>query len=345
MVLIISFLYIGCESESQFLQQEIHTQGAQIEAQACSPHAISVHRSTISPYTTVQQAIYGGIDPVKEDPIIASTLALFRQGDADYDFALVDGSATLISPTVALGAAHTCEKFKPLFATIGPDLPYDYPVSFEEQLQQNPKGSMAQIVSCVMHPKYEEGAHQPHDIALFYLSHQPEGSQVASIIAPDSILPSQVTIAGFGARSGQFDMWWEEIEAYRLQRVDTRISTIFEDRFLFMDGPNYGKGSCQGDSGGPIYKRIPREWNDQNQVDHEDVESQARNAIEPLMPLVIGSVVMGPACEEGIGYNTDLRHYIEWIANQPQVELKTYTLTSNMLDEKEDQSNRPILCK
>ena len=70
-----------------------------------------------------------------------------------------------------------------------------------------------------------------------------------------------------------------------------------------MDGPNQGHGSCQGDSGGPLYHRSLSPVS--SEIDDGELIEQ--------LPVLLGSVVMGPECDEGIGYNTDLRQYIDWI--------------------------------
>ncbi|MEE2645430.1 MAG: trypsin-like serine protease [Myxococcota bacterium] len=297
---------------------------ASIQAGACQ--LIDSEARASSELERVEQPIYGGVDPEEGDPFISSTLALFSRVDLEYGFAEVDGSATLISPTVALGAAHTCTLFDPQFASLGLHTPREDEASFERQLRDAPQGELVRILSCVTHPDYTRDAHRPNDIALFYLSHTPLGARPAAIIDPSSPLPTAVTIVGYGARDGQFDAWWEGIEAYRLQRVDTWISATFQERGLFMDGPQLGHGSCQGDSGGPIYQR--RQQVRATQAPEADTQadqgpgSSDEFASQGGPPLLLGAVVMGPECDEGIGYNSDLRQYVDWIASQEGVSLQ-----------------------
>ena len=101
----------------------------QRQAEACQP--IDSEARGPSELERVEQPIYGGVDLEEGDPFISSTLALFSKVDLEYGFAQVDGSATLISPTVALGAAHTCALFHPQFASLGPYTPNEDEASFE----------------------------------------------------------------------------------------------------------------------------------------------------------------------------------------------------------------------
>ena len=216
----------ACTVEDQPTVQRVsRSSGASAQAEACQ--LIDSEARGASELERVEQPIYGGVDLEEGDPFISSTLALFSKVDLEYGFAQVDGSATLISPTVALGAAHTCALFHPQFASLGPHTPNEDEASFESQLRDAPQGELVRILSCVTHPEYQRGAYRPNDIALFYLSHTPLGARPAAIIDPSSSLPTAVTIVGYGARDGQFDTWWEGIEAYRLQRVDSWISVAF----------------------------------------------------------------------------------------------------------------------
>ena len=80
-----------------------------------------------------------------------------------------------------------------------------------------------------------------------------------------------------------------------------------------MDGPNPGKGSCQGDSGGPLFVQLTTAGRDE--------EPASTSPAEATAPILVGSVVMGPECDKGLGYNTDLRQYVDWIKAQPEVDL------------------------
>ena len=264
-----------------------------------------------------RQAIYGGELPLENDPVVGSTLALFTKSDLEEDITLIDGSATLIAPTVALGAAHTCTLFNPQFASLGIHPPTENEQLFEEQANANHHGRVVRIHHCDVHPDFEKGASRPNDIALFYLSHTPHGAVIASVLDPVSPLPEAITIAGFGAHQGQFDRWWEEIEPYSLKRVDSFISAEYTDRGLFKDGPNEGKGSCQGDSGGPIFVRVQSYGSFEEQTDEaHEVEQGDQSEIGINQAILVGSVVMGPECDQGVGYNTDLRQYVSWINDQ-----------------------------
>ena len=292
-----------------------------------------------------RHAIYGGARPEPEDPVVRSTVGLFSKSDPDGEFAYIDGSATLISPTVAVGAAHTCELFQPMFAMVGVKVPYETEMTFEERYVADPLGSIALVDRCEMHPDFDESHDRPNDLALFYLSHPPLGSAPAAILDPTDPLPKYITIAGYGAHEGQFDRWWEDVEPFDLRRVDSFISAHYPSRGLFKDGPNQGRGSCQGDSGGPIYIRLPalkegalleEEQTDSRAGDRDEDQriTQAQEAI------LLGSVVMGPECDVGIGFNTEIRQYLDWIKEQPEVEVRLVS----WVDDKGDQESEVLRC-
>ena len=247
---------------------------------------------------SAEAPIYGGRVEDEGTLVARSTLALFSGADADTGYALVDGSATLIAPNIAVGAAHTCLKFRPRFASFGPQMPVAEPYGSFADARRYPR--VRPVVRCVAHPGYddtaasrEDHASRPvHDIAVFFLAGTPAGVAPVKLLAPDAELPREITLAGFGAYEDQFDRWWEGMKPYALRRVDTFVGEEYPASYQFRDGPIQGKGSCQGDSGGSVYVRI--------------------TAATPELVLA-GIPVSGPACDEGIGYNTDIRDHLGWL--------------------------------
>ena len=266
---------------------------------ACAPDSPAAHGS-------VAERIYGGDVEAAGSVVARSTVALFSGADADTGYVLVDGSATLIAPNLAVGAAHTCLKFRPRYASFGPEMPVAEPFDSFSDARRYP--NVRPIVRCVAHPGYDDTAaarddydsHPVHDIALFYLASTPAGFGSARVLAANAPLPGAITLAGFGAHETQFDRWWEGMQPYALRRVDTFLSEEYRASYQFKDGPNPGKGSCQCDSGGSVYVRI---------------------TTGTTAPTLAGIPVSGPACDEGIGYNTDIRHHIAWIESTAGVRL------------------------
>ncbi len=250
--------------------------------------------------------VFGGSLVSMNDPVAKSTVGFLSEWDDNTGFAWIDGSATLVAPNILVGAAHTCLNFNPTYAYFG-NLPPDYGVN-------DPK--LVEIVKCIAHPNYnsdsggaDSGSLEPaYDIAVFFIKSTPAGFTPAKILSPNQdTLPELITIAGFGAYEGQMDnLMTTGLLRYELRKVDSFITASFQDMFEFKDGPNPGKGTCQGDSGGPIYSRT-------NSSD---------------TPILMGTVVRGPACEEGIGYNTDVRYFVNWIEQTAKVTLTKATVTT-----------------
>lgn len=239
--------------------------------------------------------IFGGkkvISEISESKY--ATIGLFSRSIAyaGSQFAEIEGSATLISPKVAVGAAHTCLSFDPHYALAGPTTDLE-------------KVEYVRISSCITHSDYqgdlgEEAGYSSlpsNDIALFYLADELVGLNPAELAPLHEIsLPLAVSIVGFGSFAGQFDLnyneelaEWESFQPFHLRRAESFISEHWSGASHFKDGPNPGIGSCQGDSGGSIY------------LEHGE------QAYLLAMP------VAGPACSDGVGYNVDLRAYRSWI--------------------------------
>jgi hypothetical protein len=271
---------------------------------ACAPDLPDDPRSDdVAP---AQAAIYGGQLVAEKDAIARSTIALFSEADWQTDHVLVDGSATLVAPNLAVGAAHTCVKFAPAFAAFGPTLPEALPYESFGNRKKFP--TVRRVLRCVAHEAYDDDAARSdqqvkpvHDIALFFLEGTPAGFGPARVLAQDAALPTDVTIAGFGAYDGQFDdIYTEGMKPYGLRAVDSFISEVYPASLQFKDGPNPGKGSCQGDSGGSVY---------------------VRRTSSQTIPVLAGIPVNGPACDLGIGIDTDVRPHVAWIERVARVTL------------------------
>ncbi|MBW2529039.1 MAG: trypsin-like serine protease [Deltaproteobacteria bacterium] len=279
------------------LQTTLDLVAAGLALAACSPDGLesgSAH-------------IYGGSRVEPGDAIARSTVALLTSSDYDTGHALVDGSATLVGQDVAVGAAHTCLEFRPQYVAFGVQPPgagfYD---SYGDR-ERYP--NVRAIERCLAHEEYDDAAaanddqasHPVHDIALFFFRDTPASFDPAAVLAPNSELPYEITIAGFGAFEDQFDdLHTTGMKPYDLRAVDTFVSEQYAASLQFQDGPNPGRGSCQGDSGGSVYRRRG---------------SRAER------PVLVGIPVSGPACDEGIGYNTDIRGHVAWIEQHGGVSL------------------------
>ncbi|NRA65887.1 MAG: trypsin-like serine protease [Pseudobacteriovorax sp.] len=247
---------------------------------------------------TSDPSVFGGRTP--ENPSIRqSSIGLFSQDEfyqGDW-YADIEGSATLIAPTVAVGAAHTCLQFSPRYAILGPST-----------LLANK--SWVRINRCVPHDLYrgdlgdEEGyrSQKSYDMALFFLDQPIPGSSPASITSFEgSLVDTSIVIAGFGSYENQFDLTYDEefqewisFRPFSLRSVSTFATEEWTSAQHFKDGPNPGKGSRQGDSGGSVY------------IKSGDDQSYQ----------LLGMPLSGPACDEGIGYNLDIRYYKDWIFRQ-----------------------------
>lgn len=263
------------------------------------------------------RGIYGGVQVTATDPVARSTVAFFSSSDYQTGHALMDGSGTLVAPSVIVGAAHTCRKFNPAFVYFGTNPPDEtFYRSYARYVGTSTYPGTRRVTRCVVHPDYDSSASQgdpstvaPNDIALFFVDSVPSGFVPARVIDPaQANLPSDVTIAGFGA----YDDQWDNAAVtgmlpYELRKVDSFLTQAWAASRQLMDGPNPGKGSCQGDSGGSVYART-------NQSD---------------VPVLLGVPVSGPECDKGIGYNTDLRYFVSWIEETAKVTLTKVRLDSS----------------
>ena len=171
-----------------------------------------------------------------------------------------------------------------------------------------------EIISHTIHPDYDpsvtrdnaEEQRPANDIAIATIvDGAPSNFVPARVIAPMSTVTTDITIAGFGAFPDYDPL---NPAPPKLRKVDTFIGTFLSQSKLIKDGPNPGKGSCVRDSGGSIYLRC-------NLTD---------------TPILVGNVVSGPYdCNEGIGYNSDLRYYVPWIESTTGVSLTKVTLNTN----------------
>jgi subtilisin-like proprotein convertase family protein len=245
--------------------------------------------------------IYGGAQVTSTDPVARSTVGLFSKSDYQTGHALIDGSGTLLAPSVIVGAAHTCLNFKPAYVYFGTTPPdEDLSKSYTKYIGTSTYPGTRRITRCVAHPNYDSSASQgdpatlaPNDIALFFVDSVPSGFVPARVIDPAQVsVPTDVTIAGFGAYENQWDnAATTGMLPYQLRKVESFLTQAYAASKQLMDGPNPGKGSCQGDSGGSVYART-------NQTD---------------VPVLLGIPVSGPECDQGIGYDTDVRYFIPWI--------------------------------
>jgi hypothetical protein len=255
------------------------------------------------------RGIYGGVQVTAADPVARSTVGFFSSSDYWTGHALIDGSGTLVAPGVIVGAAHTCLKFKPAFVYFGTNPPDEtFYRSYSRYVGTSTYPGTRRVARCVVHPEYNSSASQgdpdvvaPNDIALFFVDSVPSGFVPAQVVDPaQTNLPSEVTIAGFGA----YDDQWDNASTtgmlpHELRKVDSFLTQAWASSKQLMDGPNAGKGSCQGDSGGSVYART-------NQSD---------------VPVLLGIPVSGPECDKGIGYNTDVRYFVSWIEETAKVTL------------------------
>lgn len=255
--------------------------------------------------------IYGGEPVSASDPVNRSTVAFLSQADYATGEALVDGSGTVVADGVVVGAAHTCLGFAPAFAHLGANPPARLPGVSYEAGPRYP--TLRRVRRCVAHPDYrpeigrgEDQESTPvNDIALFFVDPLP--AEPVAVAHPDSTVPRTVRLAGFGAFEGQFDeVMTAGMRPYSLRTVATFVGAVFPASRQFRDGPNPGHGSCQGDSGGSVYAWVGR-------------------------LVLVGIPVSGPACSDGIGFNTDVRHFVTWIERAAGIRLDTVRLTDDGL--------------
>jgi len=263
--------------------------------------------------TTIQSRIFGGATVSISDPVAKSSVGFFTRTEYyGYDkYIDISGSGTMIAPNIAVGAAHTCRQFSPQYAVFGPNTKYD------------DNTNIVSIDRCVVHPLYgstqidddaDYATTKSYDIALFYLNSTPSWVNIAKVASPGSGIPNDITIAGFGSYDGQFDMVFDEelnewisFRPYSLRKANSFISEIWTDSWHFMDGPNPGISSCQGDSGGSIYAQT-------NMTD---------------TPILLGMPLAGPGCPEGIGYDQDIRYYVDWIESTTNFTLEKHVFNNN----------------
>ena len=205
------------------------------------------------------------------------------------------------------GAAHTCLNFKPTFVNFGPDVPDETNGSYSANVGTARYPNTRKMVRCVAHPAYnsqgggENTQIEANDLALFFVDSMPAGFVPAKVVDPSqAVLPYFVTIAGFGAYDNQFDnIQTTGMLPHELRKVESFITAAYPVSKQFKDGPNPGKSTCQGDSGGSVYAKT-------NLTD---------------TPILLGIPVSGPECNVGIGYDTDIRYFINWIETTAGVTL------------------------
>ncbi len=273
---------------------------------ACSNHDTDANLTKVSD-EVAPKAIFGGVEVESTDPISLSSIALL-EGDGEQVC-----SGTLITANVIVSAAHCFTTFSPYYVSFGGEVPQK--TFWTDDLSDRRKfPNVREIASFAVHPDYDssvtgdnaEELRPPNDIAFAIIADgAPSGFVPARVIAPGSALTTDITIAGFGAFPEYDPM---DPAPPRLRKVDTFIGAILSQSKLLKDGPNPGKGSCVRDSGGSIYLRT--------------------NLTET--PIVIGNVVSGPLdCSEGLGYNTDLRHYVPWLESATGQTLTKVAISSN----------------
>ena len=89
-----------------------------------------------------------------------------------------------------------------------------------------------------------------------------------------------------------------------------------------------------------IYVYLPSKREHSSKKSRQTQENRTAIAMRINVSLKLGSVVMGPECDVGIGFNTEIRQYLDWITEQSEVEVRLVS----WVDDKGDEGSEVIRC-
>lgn len=213
-------------------------------------------------------------------PSVSSVVAIGRVVDNTAGTRIYC-TGSLVSPVHVLTAAHC--------VTATPQMR----VMFGEA--QDDREVYIRVRRVDVHPQYDDTlptllnvARPPHDIAVLTLSSDaPDGWSSAKLAVQSSVLPSSLTLAGFGVSETRniVDTGTLRVASVRLQKEHAERQTIETSGGTFLRPV----GGCAGDSGAPL-------------------------STQPGVMIGVLSTG-GEIAGKCIGTNmfTDLRHYAEWI--------------------------------
>ncbi|MBC7661383.1 MAG: trypsin-like serine protease [Chitinophagaceae bacterium] len=203
---------------------------------------------TSSPPSNSTVKIVNGVAPKAGSQATLSTIALATKNDDDEYRPFC--SATLVSPTLAITAAHCVESGQGvnIFAVFA-------------QNTDDPNGTDSKIIASKIHPLYSKTSTN-FDIAWVRLKKPapPRYVPAEMLRSNEALKPNiDVTIAGYGKQSTTCDTDSEGCIGVLLEAKIKLQQYLNSSRFfslMLVNDADTGHSACNGDSGGPAFVDI-----------------------------------------------------------------------------------------
>ena len=249
--------------------------------------------------------IWGGERVAQQDALAGTAVAIMKSNGFPFCTGVYLGGQIIAT------AAHCLTEITSPLAYISFDLqtPTDWNPVYGNRGPNSPNSR--KIRSFVTHAEFDPGRFTKANLSkepssplfdlgmLIFEGAAPTGARAAEIVPPtQSIGPeTELMLAGYGRSDSSGGDYG------RLYKVLTHVGQLRATSLEIVDGPNLEKGSCVGDSGGPVMAKTKAS---------NPGEADSRGSY-----LLSGLVSYGPSdCGLGKGFNTDLRYFVDWVAEK-----------------------------